>query len=224
MSSSTVFRGFVSRIAAEEKPAQPGAGEHPRPSAELSDECLMESIQSGNMQALGLLFDRYSRLVLSVGLRILRDAGEAQELVQDVFLYLFKKSRSFDGSKGSLRSWLSQIAYSRAFNRREYLVLRRFYDCCQVDEVIDCVSSDFSLQAQGEISELREILQEALAGLTERQRATLQLFFFEGYSLREISARLDETLGNTRNHYYRGLERLREVLTLSLAPLKRREE
>src|SRR6266481_3472058 len=85
------------------------------------DEFVMRRIQSGDKQALGVLYDRYSRLILSVGLRILRDSSEAQELVQDVFLYVFQKSQDFNASKASLKSWIVQIAYSRAFNKREYL-------------------------------------------------------------------------------------------------------
>jgi RNA polymerase sigma-70 factor (ECF subfamily) len=177
----------------------------------------MHGIQAGDKQALALLYDRHSRLVLSVGLRILRDSSEAQELVQDVFLYVFQKSGDFDPSKGSLRSWLVQIAYSRAFNKREYLTLRRFYDYCHIDEALDSAPSDFSPEQLGQITELRELLQSAFVELTAGQRTTLEMFFWEGYSLREISSHLKETLGNTRNHYYRGLEKLREMVKLSLA-------
>jgi RNA polymerase sigma-70 factor (ECF subfamily) len=186
--------------------------------SDSSDECIMSRIQSGDKQALGLLYDRYARSVLAVGLRILRDASEAQELVQDVFLYVFQKSVDFDPEKSKLRSWLIQIAYSRAFNKREYLLLRRFYDYCEIDQVIDSVPSGFSAEKNGEASELRELLQTSFGTLTELQRATLEMFFWQGYSLREISARLNETYGNTRNHYYRGLQKLREVLSASLSP------
>ncbi len=213
MSSSTVFRGLVSRaVPADELERQPAPEQLLPP---VSDDALMRSVQSGDQQALGMLFDRYSRLVLSVGLRILRDTSEAQDLLQDVFLYIFKKAASFDPARGSTRSWLVQVAYSRAFDRRDYLVVRRFYDYCHIDEVIDSVASGFCPEALGLASEMTELLQQALAALNERQRETLRLFFFEGYSLKEISARLDESLGNTRNHYYRGLESLRQIMRLS---------
>jgi len=185
---------------------------------ELTDEIIMGFIQSGDKQALSALYNRHARLVLSVGLRILRDTSEAQELVQDVFLYVYQKSQDFDPAKAKLRSWLIQIAYSRAFNKREYLSLRRFYDYCEIEEVIDTVPSRFSAEKNGETLELRGLLQAAFAVLTELQRTTLEMYFWEGYSLREISARLKETHGNTRNHYYRGLERLREIVNASLAP------
>jgi RNA polymerase sigma-70 factor (ECF subfamily) len=222
--SSTVFRGLLARTGPTDEAADQRAAEHSPQPPQLSDELLMSRIQTGDQQALGLLFDRYSRLVLSVALRILHDRSEAQELVQDVFLYMFNKADAFDAGRGSLRSWLLQIAYSRAFDRRDYLTVRRFYDYCQIDEIIDSVPSHFCLENQGEISELGEMLQTAFAALEERQQTTLNLFFFEGYSLKEISVRLDETLGNTRHHYYRGLEKLRELIGTALAPCKGREE
>jgi RNA polymerase sigma-70 factor (ECF subfamily) len=219
VSSSTVFRGLISTVASVGKKAEPRANGESVPAApELTDEIIMGCIQSGDQQALGTLYDRHARLILSVGLRILRDASEAQELVQDVFLYVFQKSQDFDPAKSKLRSWLIQIAYSRAFNKREYLSLRRFYDYCEIDEVIDTVPSRFSAEKNGETLELRGLLQTAFVALTELQRTTLEMYFWEGYSLREISARLKETHGNTRNHYYRGLEKLRETLNASLAP------
>src|SRR5262249_42233094 len=64
-----------------------------------SDHAIIQQIQTGKKQALSLLYDRYARLILGVGLRILRDSSEAQELVQDVFLYVFQKSRDYDPSK-----------------------------------------------------------------------------------------------------------------------------
>ena len=189
----------------------------PSGSVNATDEAVMRQVQEGDSQAVGFLYDRYARLVLSIGLRILKDSSEAQELLQDVFLYVFQKSGDFDPAKGSFRSWIVQIAYSRAFNKREYLALRRFYDYCHIDEVLEGVPSDFSAERLELANEVRGLLRAAFGKLTQSQRSTLEMFFWEGYSLREISIRLNETLGNTRNHYYRGLEKLRDILRESMA-------
>ena len=177
----------------------------------LADEAVMSRVQAGDKEALGLLFDRYSRLVLSVSLRILRDLSEAEELVQDVFLYVFNKCASFDPQKSYFRSWLVQIAYCRAFDRREYLMNRRFYDYRNIDEILESVSSNVCLESCLERAEMRKLLEEAFTELTERQRTTLELFFFQGYSLREISVQMDEALATTRHHYYRGLAKMKSV-------------
>jgi RNA polymerase sigma-70 factor (ECF subfamily) len=141
----------------------------------------------------------------------LRDLSEAEELVQDVFLYVFNKCASFDSAKSPFRSWLVQIAYCRAFDKREYLINRRFYDYRNIDEIIESVRSNVCVETSLEQAELRRLLEAAFAELTERQRVTLELFFFQGYSLREISSQMDETLVTTRHHYYRGLEKLKSV-------------
>src|SRR5207245_10353907 len=73
------------------------------------------------------LFGRYLRQVLGVAVIILRDAGEAEDLMQDVFLEIYKRACLFDASKGSAKTWILQYAYHRSMNRRQYLIARRFY-------------------------------------------------------------------------------------------------
>jgi RNA polymerase sigma-70 factor, ECF subfamily len=175
----------------------------------------MVRVQAGDEAALGLLLDRHARLVLGIGFRILRDIGEAQELVQDVFLHAFRKCQLFDPRRGTVRSWLIRITCHRALDRREYLNVRRFYDHRNLDEFGDVFQSAVDLEYQIQISRSEEALRTAFAELSENQRATLQLYFFEGYTLREISERLGETLVNVRHHYYRALSRLKASAELS---------
>lgn len=216
--SSTVVRRMFPGGSASFDSRQECAEETGASSPQRTDEALMGRVQNGDKDALGQLFGRYSRLVFSVGLNILRDASEAEELTQDVFLYVHEKSSVFDPSKGALKSWLVQVAYSRAFNKRGYLKRRCFYDYRHIDDVADWLVSNWSLEDYGESASLKESMKRAFAGLNERERITLQMFFFEGRPLKEISSHLDESLGNTRNHYYRGLEKLRKRLKLSLSP------
>lgn len=179
----------------------------------LTDDEAIGSIQNGNVEALGLIFDRYYRSVYSIGLRILRNATEAQELVQDVFLHICEKAHLYRPyGNGSFSSWLHHVAYTCAFNRKEYLNVRHFYDHLEIVELTSSADSEISIETQAEILQWNKILNDALSDLDERQRQTLQKFFYEGYSLREISTQLDESLGNTRNHYYRGIQKLRALL------------
>src|SRR2546423_9175731 len=90
----------------------------------LSDSDLIEHLKNGFHQALGILFLRYRRLVLAVSLRILRNNGEAEDVVQDVFLEICKKAAAFDAGRGSVKMWILQYAYSRSLDRRRYLALR----------------------------------------------------------------------------------------------------
>jgi RNA polymerase sigma-70 factor (ECF subfamily) len=92
----------------------------------LSDEEVMKQVRQGNPDALLILFDRFYRLVLKVALRILRDPGEAEDLMQDVFLEIFDKADQFDAAKGSAKTWILQYAYHRSLNRRQYLAPEEF--------------------------------------------------------------------------------------------------
>ena len=79
----------------------------------LTDEALMARIREDDKEALALLFRRYVGLVRSVGRRIIRNDAEAEDLVQEVFLYLYRKRTVYDSSRGSARSWIVQMAYQR---------------------------------------------------------------------------------------------------------------
>lgn len=211
MTASIASAGALARLASSirggREISDARAQEH------AADDAAMKRLQAGDKEALGLLYDRYCRTVLSVGLRILRDRSEAQEVVQDVFLYVFRKCTSFDSKKGSVASWLLQIAYCRAFDRRNYLISRKFYDYCNIDEIIESVDAQVSTDDLAERVELKRTFEHSFEYLTDAQKRTLEMFFVEGYSLREISVHMVESLANIRNHYYRGLQRLRSVVT-----------
>jgi RNA polymerase sigma-70 factor (ECF subfamily) len=208
VTASVLSKAFV--------PAETSA-ESERSTAPELDEVLMSRLQGEDSSALEALFHRYSAVVHNVGLRILRDRDEAQELVQDVFLSVFRKGQLYSAAKGSVRSWLIQIAYHRAFDRREHLQLRHFYNRASLSEDATALPDAASADSQVECALFADTLRRAFEQLDEKQRLTLELYFFEGYTLREISERSGESLVNTRHHYYRGLEKLRKsTLVMSL--------
>jgi RNA polymerase sigma-70 factor (ECF subfamily) len=174
------------------------------------DEALMLRIQAGDEQALALLLERYANVVLGIGLKVLRDREEAEELVQDVFFQVYRKCNLYDSTRGTARAWLFQMAYHRAFDRREYLQVRRFYDNSSVEELANLMRASCDVEYEARLSQGEAILRRAFEQLSEKQRQTLTLFFFEGYTLREISEVLQESLPNVRHHYYRGLKHLKE--------------
>jgi RNA polymerase sigma-70 factor (ECF subfamily) len=178
---------------------------------ELPDETLFIRLQEGEQEALGCLFERYARLVRSIASRILRNTTEAEDLVQDLFLFIQRKCAVFDSSKSSAGSWIVQMTYQRAIERRRRLATRHFYKHKDLQSSgagvvgIATTENDYSPEAVFGRNGLKRIL----SALSEDQRETLRLYFFEGYTLAEISLKLDQPLGNVRHHYYRALERLR---------------
>ncbi len=179
----------------------------------LSDEDLMERLKQGQQDALALLFDRYYRLVLSVALKILRDPGEAEDLMQEVFLEIYRNAGAFDPRKGAAKTWLLQYAYHRSLNRRQYLNVRGYYDQRQIAE-IEATEPRYSLNGRDGLTdqERARVITQGLATLNEKQRRTLELACFQGLLLSEIAERMKESLPNVRHYYYRGLKKLQAFL------------
>jgi RNA polymerase sigma-70 factor (ECF subfamily) len=176
----------------------------------LDDERVMRHLQAGNTDAFAVIFKRYHRLVHVTALHILRDAAEAEDLTQSVFLEIYRKAGQFDSARGTLKVWLLQHAYSRSANRRNYLLVRQVYNKADVSAVDEAASlwSPGRLQLQ----ETSRLATEALASLPDAQRQTIEMFFFEGLDFKEIARRRNEKFSNVRHHYYRGLQRLRSYL------------
>lgn len=175
----------------------------------VDDEIMLRLRNRSDEAALRLLFERYSKLVYSVGLRILHDPHDAEEIVQEVFLYLYEKSHLFDPAKGSAKSWIVQLAFHRALDRKSYSTIRRFYTGTTLDHVAETMSGGANVEEEVGAKLNVEQIRREFAELNERQRATIELFFFEGMEFREIAAKFKEPLGNVRHYYYRGLEKLR---------------
>ena len=161
-----------------------------------------------------MLFRRYARLVWSVAERIVRNKAEADDLLQDVFLLIQRRAAVFDSSKGTARSLIVHMTYQRALSRRRYLNARTF------------PGSDRSRRASREnprsrLSVLRRIdrsafwqgaAPEAISEMSGDQLETLRLYFIGGFTFEEIAAKLGQSTGNVKHHYYRGLQGLRRYL------------
>jgi RNA polymerase sigma-70 factor (ECF subfamily) len=213
VSSTIGFRGALASTRAAQDCSQ-------KPQSQLidgidSDEQLMWKVNSGDREALSCLFRRYAAVVRGVGKRIIRHTGEADDLVQEVFLYIHRKSSLFDSSKGSASSWIVQVAYTQALLRRRRLKSQGFYLSGITDKPTECGQennrgADYDRTVEGLFG--RNGWKEIVDSLTEDQRETFRLHFFEGYTFNEIAEKLAQSYANVRNHYYRGLEKLRRHL------------
>jgi RNA polymerase sigma-70 factor, ECF subfamily len=189
-----------------------------------NDQKLMSGVCGKDDRLFAAFFQRYSRLVFSIAFRVLRDRGEAEELVQEVFWHVYRNGRLYDPQRGAVRTWLLQITYGKAFNRREYLNARRFYSAGALDEHADRLT-DGSTFEQCIHDKLREsALHLSFQALPEKQRVTLEMVLVDGCTLREVSTRTQESLGNTRHHYYRGLRNIKNVLGSDWPPESKKLE
>src|ERR1700733_12400928 len=195
-------------------PAKDSQTSEARPAAHvldpvIPDEALMDQICQGSREALAVLFRRYAG-------RVLRDASEADDLLQDVFLLIHRLCGTFDRSKGPAKFWILQMAHRRAISRRRYLTSRHFYTRLDLDDTASELADPRTSVGQIEDSIDAWLgnggLQGVFQALSENQRQTLLLFFIEGYTLNEIAGKLGQSRGNVKHHYFRGLERLRKEL------------
>ena len=182
----------------------------------IPDELLICRVQAGDREALALLFRRHARVVHNVVRRILQDRSEAEDVVQEVFIYLQRKGALFDRSKGAGLSWIVQVAYTQALLRRRRLKSQGFYASAIADKPQE---SESATNSEAEYDQTVEGLfgrsgwRKALDALTPEQRETLRLHFFEGYTFSEIAEKLGQSYASVRHHHYRGLEKLRKHLS-----------
>jgi RNA polymerase sigma-70 factor (ECF subfamily) len=214
LSSASTTRLRALAIPATSKEVSTTSAHRLTPSGEKSDEALMALVCEDNKEALGSLFRRYSRVVRGIAYRILRDPSEADDLLQDIFVLIHRLCGTFDRSKGSARFWILQMTYRRAISRRRQLASRHFYTRLDLDDAAEQLADPRACDGQFEDSldgmlgqgKLEKVFQE----LSENQRQALLLRFVEGYTLEEIAKELGQSRANIKNHYFRGLEKLRK--------------
>jgi RNA polymerase sigma-70 factor, ECF subfamily len=179
------------------------------PAAELQDPFrdarLVSAIRSGNEQAMGELYDLYSSLVYSVALRVLGDAAGAEDVLQEVFMQLWRTPQAFDASRGSLPAWLAVIARHRAIDS-----LRRRRPEANWNEIVLSIEPD--LAGDAERRRAIEKIRNVLNSMPGPQRSALEMAFFEGLTHAEIAAKSGDPLGTVKTRIRTGLLALRQAL------------
>ena len=176
--------------------------------ANSSDVELLHAIAARDDEALASLYDRYRLILFGLLLRILNSREEAEDVLQEVFLQIWRRARDFDEARGQPFTWMITLARSRAIDRLRVLAARQRLAASASHETEEV--SDAAADAVG--SEQREIVAGALAQIPDEQRRTLMLAYFEGLTQSEIAARLDAPLGTVKTRMRSGMIRLRELL------------
>jgi RNA polymerase sigma-70 factor (ECF subfamily) len=169
-----------------------------------SDVALLSAIRSGEQGAMATLYERYSSIVYSVALRVLADTGAAEDVLQEVFLQLWRNPGAFDSSRGSLGAWLAVITRNRAID-----ALRKRRPEADIDDVIVSVRPDFATDT--ERSRSLEKVRGVLGGMPAAQRTALEMAFFEGLTHSEIAGKTGEPLGTIKTRIRSGLLTIRKA-------------
>ena len=165
---------------------------------------LVSAIRSGDEQAMAQLYDRYSPIIYSVALRVLGDTGAAEDILQEVFLQLWRSPDMFDASRGSMPGWLAVIARNRAIDS-----LRKRRPETALTAVVVSVEPDLARNA--EWSRAADKIRGALGGMPAPQRSALEMAFFEGLTHTEIAEKTGEPLGTVKTRIRAGLMTLRKA-------------
>ena len=168
------------------------------------DVRLVAAIRSGSEQAMAQVYDRYSSVVYSVALRVTGDAGAAEDLLQEIFMQLWRNPGAFDSNRGSLGAWLAVITRDRAIDS-----IRRRRPETDIEDVIVSVEPDMAGDAAR--SQAMKKVRGTLDNMAPQQRSLLEMAFFEGLTHSELAAKTGEPLGTVKTRIRSGLLLLRKA-------------
>jgi len=180
----------------------------PEPAQE-SDVLLLKAIAARDEAALAQLYDRYDRILFGLLMRILNNREEAEDVLQETFLQVWRKAADFDEDRGRPFTWLVTLARSRGIDRLRTLASRERVAEAGAREVSDQIS-DAATDAFK--SEQRGLVSDALAKLPDEQKRPIMLAYFDGLTQTEIATRLGAPLGTVKTRMRTGMIRLRELL------------
>ena len=187
----------------------------PRPEADASDGMLVRRVAEGDDAALEALYDRYGRPAFALARRITGETVFAEDVVQEVFLALWRDPEKYDPTRGGFPSWLLATTHHKAVDavRREETVRRRRASLAEEAASYTSAASDLPPVEDAAWSGLRgERVRQALGALPEAQREALVLAYYAGYTQREIAERTNTPLGTVKTRMLAGMRRLRDLL------------
>ncbi len=176
-------------------------------SSDADDMGLLTRIQSGEQEAMTALFDRYGTMVYSVALRVLKDAGEAEDVMQEIFVQVWKNPKAFVSGRGSLGGWLVVVARNRSID-----VIRRRRPSEPVE--LFALPSSTNLAQEAERNSLLEKVRGAMHSLPDEQKKSIELAFFDGLTHSEIAEQTGDPLGTVKTRIRLALITIRKALNV----------
>lgn len=176
-------------------------------SSNTEDMGLLSEVQSGSQDAMAAFFDRYSRMVYSVALRVLNDTGDAEDVMQEIFIQVWQNPGAFVSGRGSLGGWLVVVARNRAIDK-----LRRRKPSDPVE--LFALPSSANVAQESERAFLLKKIETAMVTLPAEQRSSVELAFFEGLTHSEIAEKTGEPLGTVKTRIRLALIAIRKALNV----------
>ena len=177
------------------------------PPSEQDDASLLALVQRGDEQAMASLFDRYSKVVYSVALRVLRDPASAEDVLQEIFMQIWRSPDGFVATRGSLGGWLAVVSRNRSIDS-----LRRKRPTESMDEI--ALASPYNLANDSEHTLMMEKTRAIVMTLPAEQRKTLEMAFFDGLTHSEIAEMTGDPLGTVKTRIRSALISVRKAFQL----------
>lgn len=181
---------------------------------DLDDATLATHVADGSSAALEVLYDRYSRIVLSFATRMLGDRQSGEELLQEVFLRAWQQAHNYSAGRGSFATWLLSITHNMSIDeiRKRRRRPQRAESADPVLMLTNVTDQSPSVEESAEMGVLRETIAKAIQSLPDAQRWTIELAYYHGLTQREIAEELDEPLGTIKTRMRLGMRKLRIYL------------
>ncbi len=205
--------GFV-RVRMKPNPPEPSAEAAAATERAHFDAELLRRMGRSDREAFAQLYDRFSRPLFATALRVLGNATEAEDIVQDVFLALWEKAAAFDTTRGSAFAWAVTLTRNRAIDRVRMRKRRLEILATATTEDAGVQPADSGPDSADDLvaKEQAGAIRSAVAALPAEQQRAVELAFFSGLTQQEIAEKLREPLGTVKARIRRGLLRLRDTL------------
>lgn len=175
-----------------------------------NDSVLIQQLKAKDEQALSLLYDKYSGAIYSIIIKIVKDEGKAQNLLQDTFMTVWKKAESYDANKGRFYTWVYRIAKNKALN-----VLRKTDPLIQTDDFSVYNHKEDAISIDSEHTELKG----AITKLDAHHKEAIELVYFKGLTHREAHQEMNVPLGTFKSYVRQALKQLRDTYSKTLSLL-----
>ena len=184
---------------------------------DADDQLLIAAVARGESHALEVLYDRYSGVVYRLAFRMLKHREQSEEIVQEVFWRVWRRSASFERERGRVAQWIFGIAHNLCIDEMRRMRARPnpVYDDENHPVIQQLIDDQVDVPAAAWASEQRRVIVSALASLPSAQREAIELAYFGGLSHQEIADQLDRPLGTIKTRVRLGLQKLGSILSLS---------
>lgn len=175
-----------------------------------NDNFLIQQLKDKDERALSLLYDKYAGAIYSVIIKMVRDEGKAQNLLQDTFMTVWEKAESYDANKGRFYTWVFRIARNKTLN-----FLRKVEPLIQTDDF-----SVYDNKAEAIIIDAKYLeLNGAITSLEAHHKEAIELVYFKGLTHKEAHQQMDVPLGTFKSYVRQALKQLRRAYTKTLSVL-----